>query len=342
LGFRVTVVNPAFECATGISKGQTRGYGQIMCGQQPQPGAGENRDGGVSLLIDGHAYAYRAFFAIRQLHAPDGRPVNALFGFIKMVSRLREELQPSHLAVVWDGGLDQNRLRQLPLYKANRPPMPADLERQLTEIERSLSAALIASLRFDGVEADDCLATLTRQAVPKGLRVIIASPDKDFMQLVRGGVGLVNAGDSPLRVWNEADVRTKTGVAPDQIVDWLSLVGDSVDNIPGVTGVGPKTAARLLADFGSIPALFGQIDRVEPERLRRRLREAAAVTTRNRELIRLRDDLDISANWNDMASPPLDNPALQALYQEWGFRSLLRSQVQRHEVEQDLFAAVRE
>jgi DNA polymerase-1 len=151
----------------------------------------------------------------------------------------------------------------------------------------------------------------------------------------------VNANESPLRVWNSDDVRTKAGVSPQQIVDWLSLIGDAVDNIPGVPGIGPKTAAKLLADFGSVPDLFRQIDRVQPERLRIHLRDAAEATARNRELIRLRDDLAVTIDWSQMTNPPMHNPALQALYREWGFRSLLQPE-QGREIEQDLFAAARE
>src|SRR6185503_6264728 len=207
------------------------------------------------LIVDGHAYAYRAFHAIRELRSPAGQPTNAIYGFIKMLAKMRARLSPSHLIVVWDGGLSAERMAALPEYKAQRPEMPADLGQQIDEIIRYLEAANIASFCRDGVEADDYIACLARRAHNADMDVVIASSDKDFMQLVLPGIGLLNPNDKTETVWTADQVRAKTGVEPSQIVDWLSLLGDSVDNIPGVPGVGPKTAADLLPQFGSVAAL---------------------------------------------------------------------------------------
>jgi DNA polymerase-1 len=141
------------------------------------------------------------------------------------------------------------------------------------------------------VEADDYIACLARRASDAGMTVVIASSDKDFMQLVSARVGLLNPNDKSGTVWTDGQVRAKAGVEPSQIVDWLSLMGDSVDNIPGVPGVGPKTAAELLKQFGSVAALYGRLDEVKSEKLRAALRGAADAVRRNRELVRLRDDL---------------------------------------------------
>jgi DNA polymerase-1 len=274
------------------------------------------------LLVDGHAIAYRAFHAIRHLSAPDGQPTNAIFGFIKMLARFREAVQPTHLAVVWDAGLSPERLDLLPDYKASRPPMPPDLESQIAAIISCLDASRVASVRQPGVEADDLLATIARTATAAGAQVVIASSDKDFFQLVSTSVGLLNPADKSGKIWRAADVLEKTGVEPSQVVDWLSLVGDAVDGIPGVPGVGPKTAAGLLCRFGAVDALYARLDEVESDRVRGALRESENAVRRNQKMIRLRDDLPGTPALGDMASVLPDAPRLAALYQRWGFKSM--------------------
>jgi DNA polymerase-1 len=275
------------------------------------------------LIIDGHAYAYRAFHAIRGLTAPDGRPTNAVFGFIKMLGRLRASLQPTHLIVVWDGGLSAERVEALPEYKAHRPPMPTDLEVQLDEMVRYLEAANIASFCQEGVEADDYIACLARCATAEGVRAVIASSDKDFLQLVSPNVGVLNPNDKTETIWTRAQVRERTGVEPDQIVDWLSLIGDSVDNIPGVPGVGPKTAAELLNQFGSVEALYRRLNDVPSEKLRAALRSAGEAVRRNQQLVRLQADLPYAVALDDLAVRPGDAGRLHELFERWGFKSLL-------------------
>lgn len=276
------------------------------------------------LLVDGHAYAYRAFHAIRSLNGPDGAPTNAIYGFVKMLTKLRETLQPTHVAVIWDGGLAAERTTALPGYKAQRPPMPEGLARQLDDLGEYLQAAGLASWCRDGVEADDWIAVAARRAAAAGARVLIASSDKDFMQLVSLSVGLINPNDKTERVWSDADVVAKSGVRPEQIVDWLSLVGDSVDNIPGVPGVGPKTAADLLRQFSSVAELYGRLAEVKSDRLRAALTAAEADVRRNQDLIRLRDDVGGEFHLADTAPMAADQPRLLALFQRWGFRSLAR------------------
>ncbi|HTY87862.1 MAG TPA: 5'-3' exonuclease H3TH domain-containing protein [Candidatus Acidoferrum sp.] len=275
------------------------------------------------LITDGHAYAYRAFHAIRSLRAPDGRPTNAIYGFVKMLAKLYATVEPSHGMVVWDGGLSAERVARWPDYKAQRPAMPDELKPQLDEIVQYLEAAGVASYCREGVEADDYIACLARRAVEAGLTVVIASSDKDFMQLVSPRVGLLNPNDKSETIWTDGQVRAKAGVGPLQIVDWLSLTGDVVDNIPGVPGVGPKTAAELLNQFGSVAALYGRLDEVKSERLRAALRESASVVRRNQALVRLRDDLPCAFAPEALASKPADPARLRGLYQRWGFKGLL-------------------
>jgi DNA polymerase-1 len=277
------------------------------------------------LIVDGHAYAYRAFHAIRGLRAPDGKPTNAIYGFVKMLAKMRANLQPTHLIVVWDGGLCAERMTLLPEYKAQRPEMPDDLRPQLDEIGSFLDATGIESYCRDGVEADDYIACLARHANAAEMTTVIASSDKDFMQLVSAQVGLLNPHDKTETIWTDEQVRTKTGVEPSQIVDWLSLMGDSVDNISGVPGVGPKTATDLLKQFGSVEKIFSRLGEVKSERLRGALQNAKARVERNQKMVRLRDDLEC-----DFASEKLKVRAenvgkLRELYSRWGFKGLLTS-----------------
>jgi DNA polymerase-1 len=240
-----------------------------------------------------------------------------------MLAKLRATVEPTHSIVVWDGGLSAERIARLPEYKAQRPGMPDDLKSQLDEIVHYLNAAGVVSFCREGVEADDYIACLARRAADAGMTVVIASSDKDFMQLVSARVGLLNPNDKSETVWTDGQVRAKAGVGPSQIVDWLSLTGDTVDNIPGVPGVGPKTAAELLNQFGSVAALYGRLDEVKSERLRTALRGAADAVRRNCELVRLQDDLPCEFSPDALAGKPADADRLRGLYQRWGFKGML-------------------
>lgn len=273
------------------------------------------------LIIDGHAYAYRAFHAIRELRSPAGQPTNAIYGFVKMLEKMRAAVVPTHLMVVWDGGLSGERLAALPDYKAHRPEMPADLRPQLDGIVEYLAAAGIASYRADGVEADDYIATLARQAAA-GWNVVIASSDKDFMQLVSARVGLLNPNDKTGMIWGRTQVLAKSGVEPEQVADWLALMGDAVDNIPGVPGVGPKTAAELLKQFGSVEQLLARLDEVKSEKLRQVLRASVAAVVRNQKLVRLPA---VPCQWvpEQLVVGAGDRAALGRLLAGWGFKGML-------------------
>jgi DNA polymerase-1 len=276
------------------------------------------------LIVDGHAFAYRAFFAIRSLSSPEGAATNAIYGFIRMLGRMQTKVRPSHLAVVWDGGLAADRTALHPEYKAQRPAMPRDLELQLDQIVAYLGAAGIVSLLRDSHEADDVIAALSRQAATDGMEVVIASSDKDFMQLVSSEVRLLNPQDKTDTFWGVEEVRAKTGVTPTQIVDWLSLTGDAVDNIRGVPGVGAKTATDLLRQFDSMDGLYQRLQEVRPDRLRTNLQASEEVVRRNQKLVRLNCEVPCEVSLEELACKPSDAVALRRLYLRWGFKSLLR------------------
>lgn len=272
------------------------------------------------LIVDGHAYAYRAFHAIRQLSSPAGAPTNAIYGFIKMLGKLVARLEPSHAVVIWDGGLAAERVAEHPEYKTQRPPMPADLGQQIDQIVTYLEAAGVPSLCRDGVEADDWIAAVARRSAHE-LSVVIASSDKDFMQLVSPRIGLVNPNDKSEKIWGAEEVKAKTGVEPGQIVDWLALIGDSVDNIPGVPGVGPKTATTLLQQYGSIEGLYSHLAEITGERIRSSLESSHDAVLKNQRLIRLREDQPELA-LDELRLRSANTARLRDLYEAWGFRSM--------------------
>jgi DNA polymerase-1 len=295
-------------------------------------------EAGKLLLVDGHCYAYRAFYGISALTGPAGKPTNAIYGFIRMLGKARERVCPTHVAVVWDGGLAEERMSLLPEYKAQRAKMPADLAGQLDGMVEYLRAAGYYSLLREGCEADDYIATLAVRAAGLGYSVVIASSDKDFMQLVAGEVKLLVPHDKTEGLWDAEQVRRKTGVGPGQIVDWLSLVGDASDNIPGVEGIGLKTAADLLGRFGSIEVLYKSLAEVRSERVRGALRLAEETVRRNRKLIQLNDTMPHELRMEELALGESDTEQLRRLYSGWGFRGLLQAlQPASREAEEDLF-----
>jgi len=276
------------------------------------------------LIVDGHAYAYRAFHAIRDLRGPEGRPTNAIYGFVKMLEKLRAALAPGHLAVVWDGGLSAERVAAHPEYKAQRPEMPVELRPQLAELVEYLAAAGLASYCGDQVEADDYIGCLARRAAAAGWHVVIASSDKDFMQLVSPQIGLWNPNDRAAVVWTRDQVVAKTGVEPEQVADWLALMGDAVDNIPGVPGVGPKTAAELLRQFGSVAAVWTRLAEVKSEKLRVALAGSAERVRKNLRLVQLHE---VACEFvpEQLAVRPANREQLRELFRRWGFKGLLES-----------------
>jgi DNA polymerase-1 len=212
-------------------------------------------------------------------------------------------------------------LAVLPTYKAQRPPMPSDLRKQMPLVEEYLERARIPALRLEGEEADDLLATLARKAAGEGADVTIVTSDKDLLQIAGGTVWIVAPSKTATRVGRE-DVMAKLGVYPEQVVDWLALTGDSTDNVPGVPGVGPRTAARLLQDFGSLAEVWPRLDEVQPEKLRLALRQHRQRVEANQALLSLRHDLPCELDWAAMALAPEDAERVLPFYERLELRSL--------------------
>ena len=273
------------------------------------------------LLVDGTAVAYRAYYAIAELSTRAGKPTNAVFGFIKMLQQLEQLWKPTHWTVVFDGGLPEERIIRLPTYKAQRQPMPDPLRAQLADIERYLDLAGVCSIRMEGQEADDVIATLTA-AAPSG--VLIATSDKDLFQLIDDRVFMISPSKAGAKIGCE-EVFEKTGVQPEKIVEWLALTGDAVDNIPGVPGIGPKTAAKLLAQFGSLENLWSKLDEVASQKLRVALAAHRDEVVRNVELVTLRRDLTVPVTLDSMGVRRPDPARLVPFYEEMEFGSLAKS-----------------
>ena len=274
------------------------------------------------LVVDGHAYAYRAYYAIRGLTDQNGRPTGAIYGFIKMLQKMEQLIRPTHVVVIWDGGLSEERIGLLKDYKAHRPPLPDELSWQICEITKYLKYAGAVSMCQDGTEADDWIAVAARQAVLAGMQAVVASSDKDFFQLISDKIGLLNPNDQTPVIWDEMSVVKKTGVLPDQIVDWLAMVGDSVDNIEGVRGIGTKTAANLLKQFGSIEGIKANLHLMTGS-VARKLTGAFELVERNKQLVRLPENLDVRFDVRDWVRQAPDIGALKRLYEQWRFKGLL-------------------
>jgi len=273
------------------------------------------------ILIDALGMIYRAFYGVTGLATSSGRPTNAVFGFIKMLSQINRFWRPTHELVVFDGGIPEARTKILPEYKAQRSPMPDQLRVQLPFVEEYLDAAMIKSVRIEGKEADDVLASTAATAETSGLETFVATSDKDLMQIVGGRIAMVVPGKIKDQVGPE-EILHKTGVKPSQIVEWLALVGDSSDNIPGVPGIGSKTAAKLLNEFGSLSEIFNHIDRIKSEKIRTTLKDSRQILLRNIQLITLEKNINLPFATEDLTLSPPDIERLRSFYESMEFHSL--------------------
>lgn len=270
-------------------------------------------------LVDGASYIYRAFHAIRQLTTSHGEPTNAIFGFAQMLQRILRQEQPVALAVAFDPPGPTFRHELFPQYKAQRPPMPEELAQQLPWIRNLLAAMRIPVIEQASYEADDVIATLARRWAAKGYQVTIVSADKDLYQLVSPRIQLLDTMKDK-RV-DEGEVCRRFG-AVEHVVDIQALAGDSADNIPGVPGIGEKTALQLVQQYGSVEKLLQQLSQVSGLKRRQALEEHADVLPLYKQLVTLKDDLPLADD--ELARQEPDWDALQQLYRQLEFYQLLQ------------------
>ena len=275
-------------------------------------------------LVDGSGYIFRAYHALPPLTRPDGTPVNAVLGFSNILARFLADLddgdRPTHLAVVFDAGRTTFRNEIYPDYKAHRPPAPEDLVPQFALIREATKAFNVAALELEGFEADDVIATLAAAARKRGARCTIVSSDKDLMQLVGGPVDMMDP--VKIRRIGPDEVMEKFGVPPEKVVDVQALMGDSVDNVPGVPGIGQKTAAELINTYGDLDTLLARADEIKQPKRRENLTLHADLARVSRDLVRLREDVPVDQDFDALKVRAIDGALLLPFLEENGFRSL--------------------
>ena len=273
------------------------------------------------VLVDGSSYLYRAFHAIPPLSTKAGEPTNAVLGVVNMLYKLLDELKPERMAVVFDAPGRTFRDDLYAEYKANRPPMPDELRAQVAPLLEAIEGMGIPLLRIDGVEADDVIGTLAKQAAAAGTSTVISTGDKDLAQLVDEHVTLVNTMDNT--TLDRERVVQKFGVTPEQIIDYLALVGDSIDNIPGIAGVGPKTAVKWLQQYSNLETLKAKAGEVGGK-IGERLREGLRTLDLSKELATIRCDVELPLTIDELALKPQHADRLGALFERLEFTRLLR------------------
>ncbi|MCH7692624.1 MAG: DNA polymerase I [Proteobacteria bacterium] len=273
-------------------------------------------------LIDGSGFIFRAYHALpKEMTRPDGTPVNAVYGFTTMIMKLVEETDADHIAVLFDTARRTFRNDIYPAYKANRPPPPDDLIPQFALVREATRALNIAAVELAGYEADDLIATYTRQAREAGAEVTIVSSDKDMMQLVGEGVTMLDAMKN--REIGPEQVRDKFGVGPDRVIDVQALAGDSSDNVPGVAGIGVKTAAALINEYGDLDTVLARAGEIKQPKRRQALIEQAGNARISRDLVTLRDDVPVTDTIDTFAVREPEAEVLLKFLREQAFKSLL-------------------
>jgi DNA polymerase-1 len=279
-------------------------------------------------LIDGSGYIFRAYYAVRRLTTAAGFSTNAVFGFTNMLLRVLREHRPTHIAIVFDAGGKNFRHALYDRYKANRPPPPEDLPPQLPFIEQVVDAFRIPQFRVKGVEADDVIGTIARRAEADGIPIRIITGDKDFMQLVDDRVHLIDElrlqrATSEQSEVDPSEVEKKFGVLPPFVVDILALAGDSSDNVPGVKGIGEKTAAELVKAFGHVEDILARAHEIKQNARRERLLADADMARLSKALVTIKTDVDIPFDFEKFVYSGPDRERLRALFVELEFKRLL-------------------
>ncbi|MBI3433221.1 MAG: DNA polymerase I [Hydrogenophilales bacterium] len=275
----------------------------------------------ILLLVDGSSYLYRAFHALPDLRNSAGEPTNAIKGVLSMLHKLRKDHAADYIACVFDAKGKTFRDELYPAYKEHRPPMPDDLRSQIEPLHAAIRAEGWPLVVIDGVEADDVIGTLVRHATQKGIRSIVSTGDKDMAQLVDDHVTLVNT--MSLETLDEAGVAAKFGVPPERIIDYLTLVGDAVDNVPGVAKCGPKTAVKWLAEYGTLDNLMAHAEEIKGV-VGDNLRAALDWLPQARVLITIKTDVALPFDFDGLVLKPRDLDVLRPLFERYEFRTWLR------------------
>ncbi len=284
------------------------------------------------LLIDGHYYVYRSFFAIPNLSNSRGEPTNAIFGFTKTLRLMIKHLQPDLGAVFWDEGMPERRVKLQPAYKETRKEMPLPMVPQLEFIQEKLTALLgFKGISLPNTEADDLMGCYAMAACKrKGMEVILATNDKDLYQLIGPCVKVYTTAKADLAspkdafaLLGETEATAKWEVPPKMIGDVLALTGDSVDNIPGVSGLGRKTASALIREFGGLDQLLAKVDKVKSDKMRVKLIAAREQIVQNRQMVELDCHEELPLPIDDLKIQP-DYPALIEELEKCEFKSLLQ------------------
>ena len=272
-------------------------------------------------LIDGSAFLYRAFHAIRSLSTSKGHPTNATFGFARILLKLLKDHNPKYAAIMFDVQGPTFRHRLYDQYKANRPPMPDELAVQIPDIKKMVRAMNIPIIEKQGFEADDLVGTYSKIAQKKGFHVVMVTGDKDFIQLITDRCTLWD----PMKdtTMDAEKVRNEMGIKPVQFIDVLGLAGDASDNIPGVRGIGPKTAVKLISQFGSIENLYENIDELaKKKKLYENLCQSRDIVFLSRKLAAIDTDVSVSRGIEDFRIKGPDAKALFRIFREFEFKSL--------------------
>jgi len=268
------------------------------------------------VLVDGSSYLFRAYHGLPQLTSPTGHPTGAIYGVLNMLRKLIKDEQPDRVAVVFDAKGKTFRNDIYPEYKANRPPMPDELRVQIDPLHQIIKAQGLPLISIEGVEADDVIGTMSQQATAQGYQVLISTGDKDMAQLVNPNVRLINTMNNHLM--DEPGVVEKFQVRADQIIDYLALMGDSSDNIPGVPKVGPKTAAKWLDEYGDLKAVMSHAEEFKGK-VGEYLRESLDFLPMSYELATIKLDCDTGVDIDDLELAEADQAELAAYYREYGF-----------------------
>jgi len=274
------------------------------------------------VLVDGSNYLYRAFYALPPLTNSKGFPTNAVYGFTNMLLKLRRELKPDYIVVTFDLKGPTARHEEFVDYKATRKPMPEDLAPQVPFIKDIIRAFSICVLEKQGTEADDLIGTLAVRASEKGWRTVIISGDKDLMQLVDGNITMMDTMKD--KTYDVAAVKEKFGVGPEKVAEILGLMGDTSDNIPGIPGVGPKTAQRLIEEYGTVEEVIKNAENLKNVKLRDAVKRYADQARLSRQLAVIRKDIDLDFDFQEAAAREPDQEALARIFSELEFSSLLQ------------------